>query len=56
MADATAYYNRGLAKADLGKKAEAIADYQKAADLYKQQGKTSDYQDAVNKIQKFSPK
>ncbi|WP_445304884.1 tetratricopeptide repeat protein [Microcoleus sp. S36b_A4] len=52
--NAHAYYNRGLAKSDLGQKAEAIADYQKAADLYKYQGNTSDYQEAINKIQELS--
>lgn len=54
VGNAVAYYNRGNAKSALAKKAEAIADYQKAADLYKYQGNTSDYQEAINKIQELS--
>ena len=52
--DADAYYNRGNAKSAIDDKQSAIEDYQKAADLYKQQGKTSDEQDAINKIKKLS--
>lgn len=48
--NANAYYNRGLAHAALEKSTEAIADFQKAADIYKKQGKTQDYQDAMNRI------
>lgn len=57
--NANAYYNRGLAHAALEKSTEAIADFQKAADIYKKQGKTEDYQDAMNRItelQKPNPK
>ncbi len=51
--DANAYYNRGLARRKLGEKQAAIEDYRKAADLYKQQEKESDYQDALNQIKKL---
>jgi tetratricopeptide (TPR) repeat protein len=51
---ANAYYNRGKAYSDIENKESAIQDYQKAADLYKQQGKTSDEQDAVNQVKKLS--
>ncbi|NJN48961.1 MAG: hypothetical protein HC805_03140 [Alkalinema sp. RL_2_19] len=47
------YCNRGNARRDLGDQKAAIADYQKAADLYKQQGKTRDYEDALNQIKKL---
>jgi len=50
-----AYSNRGSAYSDLGDKQKAIRDFQKAAELYKQQGKTSDYQDALNRIKKLQP-
>ena len=52
--NADAYYNRGVDKSAIDDKQSAIQDYQKAADLYKQQGKTSDEQDAINKIKKLS--
>ncbi|MEG4962927.1 MULTISPECIES: tetratricopeptide repeat protein [unclassified Microcoleus] len=51
---ADAYKNRGNLKSTLEDKQSAIQDYQKAADLYKQQGKTSDEQDAVNQVNKLS--
>ncbi|MHC5832808.1 MAG: tetratricopeptide repeat protein, partial [Nostoc sp.] len=44
--DANTYYNRGLARSALGHKLAAIEDFRKAADLYKQQGKESNYQAA----------
>ncbi len=47
---ANAYYNRGLARSALGDKQAAIEDFRKSVDLYKQQGKESDYQDALNRI------
>ncbi len=50
---ALAYYNRGLARRDLGEKQAAIEDYRKAASLYRQQGKESSYQDALNQIKKL---
>ena len=51
--DANAYWFRGLAKSDLGDKQGAIQDYQDAAKLYQQQGKTEDYRDALNQIEKL---
>lgn len=53
--NANAYYNRGSAKYALQDTQNAITDYQKSADLYKQQGKTSDYQNAIYKIKILSP-
>jgi tetratricopeptide (TPR) repeat protein len=50
---AFAYNNRGNARRALGDNKGAIADYQKAADLYKQQGKTKDYEDALNQIKRL---
>ncbi|MEG3977231.1 tetratricopeptide repeat protein [Microcoleus sp. herbarium8] len=52
--DAAAYYNRGDAKSALDDKQSAIQDYKKAADLYKQQGKTFLYQLAVDNMKKLS--
>ena len=48
--DALAYYNRATAKAQLGNQQDAIADFQKAADLGKQQDNQRLYQDALDKI------
>jgi serine/threonine protein kinase len=50
---ANAYYNRGNARSALGNKQAAIEDYNQAANLYKQQGKESDYQDALNRAKKL---
>jgi tetratricopeptide (TPR) repeat protein len=50
---ADAYYNRGNIWDDLGEAKRAIEDFQKAADLYQQQGKSEDYQDALNQIKKL---
>jgi len=47
---ALAYYNRGFAYRDLQNKKAAIADLQKASDLFRQQGKTDDYQKALELI------
>lgn len=47
---ADAYYNRALAHLENKDKAQAIVDFQKAAELYKQGGRTSAYQDALNRI------
>ncbi|MBF2006933.1 MAG: tetratricopeptide repeat protein [Chlorogloeopsis fritschii C42_A2020_084] len=53
---AEAYYNRGLIYLNLGNNKEALLDFQKAADLYKQQGKTQYYQDAIQKIRELQSK
>ena len=50
---ANAYYNRGLSYQNLKDKDQAIKSFQQAADLYKQQGKTEDYQDALNRIKRL---
>jgi tetratricopeptide (TPR) repeat protein len=47
---ADAYNGRGDAKSNLGDNQGAIADYQKAAELYQKQGKTTDYQDALEQV------
>ncbi|GCA76137.1 lipopolysaccharide assembly protein B [Microcystis aeruginosa NIES-2520] len=47
---ADAYYNRGIAKYNLGDYQGAIADYNQAAQLYAQQNKMVDYQDALNQV------
>lgn len=50
---AIAYSNRGLARSVLGDKQAAIEDYRQAANLYKQQGQESEYQDTLNCIRKL---
>ncbi|MGJ5630492.1 tetratricopeptide repeat protein, partial [Nostoc sp. CALU 1950] len=45
-----AYYNLGLAYSTLGDKQAAIEYFRKSADLYKQQGKESDYESALKHI------
>jgi serine/threonine protein kinase len=45
-----AYYNRGLRYREQNVTQLAIADFQKAADLYQQQGKSKDHQDAVDQL------
>jgi tetratricopeptide (TPR) repeat protein len=47
---ADAYYNRGNAYQNLGEKQKALADFREASRLYQQQSKTSDYEDAQNRI------
>jgi len=46
-----AYYNRARVREFLEDEDGAIADYQKAAELYKKDGNTNDYQDAIKHIQ-----
>jgi tetratricopeptide (TPR) repeat protein len=46
-----AYYNRARAREFLKDKSGAIADYQKAAELYQKSGNTNDYQDAIKHLQ-----
>ncbi|MEG3919413.1 tetratricopeptide repeat protein, partial [Microcoleus sp. POL10_C6] len=50
---ADAYYNRALAYLDNKDQPQAIADFQKAAELYKQGGRTSAYQDALTRIKQL---
>ncbi|BAY60156.1 serine/threonine protein kinase containing TPR domain [Calothrix brevissima NIES-22] len=47
---ADAYNNRGIVRKNLGEYQAAIEDYEQAANLYKQQGKESYYEDALNQI------
>jgi hypothetical protein len=44
---APAYNNRGLAYGISGNRQSTIADLQKAADLFQQQGSTGNYQEAI---------
>jgi len=53
---ADAYYGRGIVRADLGATEGAIDDFKKAADLYKQQGKQTEYENAINKIKPLENK
>jgi tetratricopeptide (TPR) repeat protein len=46
--DALVYYNRGVARRDSGDKPGAIQDFQKAADLFQQQGDKDSYERALN--------
>ncbi|WP_235678421.1 trypsin-like peptidase domain-containing protein [Cylindrospermopsis curvispora] len=48
--DAQAYYNRGVARSNLGDKQGAISDFQTAARLYQQQGNQELYRRALNRI------
>lgn len=50
---AEAYGSRGVLRSIQGDKEAAIADLQKAAELFKQQGKTNDYQKAMSLIEKL---
>ncbi len=47
------YYQRGLAYRQLGDKQAAIADFQTAAELYKQQENQDFYQEAIKRIQEI---
>jgi tetratricopeptide (TPR) repeat protein len=51
---ANSYYHRGIAKSYLGDRKNAIDDLNKAAELYKEQGNTKDYQDALDRANKLS--
>lgn len=51
---ALTYFNRGVICDDLGDKQGAIKDFQTAANIYKQEGKETDYQDAMEKIKNLS--
>ena len=50
---ALAYNNRGIAKSEIGNKQGAIADLSKAAELFRQQGLTDLYQQAMGLISKL---
>jgi tetratricopeptide (TPR) repeat protein len=50
---ADAYYNRGLAKSNLGDNPGAISDFREAAKLYRQQGRATDYKDALDEMRKW---
>jgi tetratricopeptide (TPR) repeat protein len=50
---ADAYYNRGNTFSKQGEKQLAIKNYQKAAELYQKQGKTKNYQEALDGIKKL---
>jgi tetratricopeptide (TPR) repeat protein len=52
---AQAYSNRGSIYAESGDKQQAIADLQKASELFRQQGKTDDYQKTIALIKTLQP-
>jgi tetratricopeptide (TPR) repeat protein len=47
------HYGRGLICKEQGDRRRAIADFQKAADLYKQQGNSEWYQNALNQLKEL---
>ena len=53
---APAYKNRGIIRALSGDKQQGISDLQKAAQIYKQQGKTDEYSEVIEAIKKFQRK
>ena len=53
--DARAYYDRGHARFELRDHQGAIEDYEKAAELFKQQGDTERYQETLNDIKELKP-
>jgi tetratricopeptide (TPR) repeat protein/V8-like Glu-specific endopeptidase len=51
---ANAYYNRGILKKNkLNDRTGAVADFRTAAKLYRQQGQTSDLQDAIDRLREL---
>ena len=50
---ASAYGNRGISYGQLENKQKALEDYQKAADLFEQQGNIADYQKTLDLIRKL---
>ena len=50
---AKAYFNRGVTRYKLREIQGAFEDFQKAAGLFKQQGRMDSYQDAVSQITKL---
>jgi tetratricopeptide (TPR) repeat protein len=51
---ASSYDNRGIAKSNLGNQKNAIDDFNKAAELFKKDGNTKDYQEAFDRANKLS--
>ena len=51
---ANSYYHRGIYKSYLGDRKNAIDDFNKAAKLFKKEGKTKDYQEALDRANKLS--
>ncbi|WP_157750079.1 tetratricopeptide repeat protein, partial [Dolichospermum compactum] len=49
-----AYYDRGLIRYQLGDKQRAIKDFQTAANIYKKEGKETDYQDTMEIIKEIN--
>ncbi|NEO11260.1 MULTISPECIES: tetratricopeptide repeat protein [Moorena] len=47
---AAAYDNRGMCLRELGKHQEALANFQKSAEIYQKKGKTEDYHKIIAKI------
>ncbi|MEQ9238164.1 tetratricopeptide repeat protein [Coleofasciculus sp. E2-BRE-01] len=52
---AKAYNNRGVSYFSIGNINRAIADFQKAADLSRQQGDMTLYQSSLDQIQQLQP-
>lgn len=50
---ADAYYNRGIVRSKLGDKRRALDDFQKAADLYKEQGNNEWYNKSQERIREL---
>jgi len=53
LTKAGAYLRRGLTRAQGGDKPGAMQDFQKAADLFQQQGDKDNYQKAINNLRKL---
>ena len=51
--DADSYYKRGFIRSQQRDKQGAINDFQKASELYQQQGNTDSYRDAQNAIREL---
>ena len=51
--DPDAYYNRGLAYRQQENNRQALESFRQAAELYQQQGKQEDYQDALERIREL---
>ncbi|QEI40338.1 Photosystem I assembly protein Ycf3 [Dolichospermum sp. UHCC 0315A] len=52
--DANAYYGRGVVRYALGDKQAAIKDFQTAANIYKKEGKETDYQKVMEIIREIN--